>query len=43
MKPDYEYIIDILEVFIQSDKPNVRVDDFSRFVEEDENKFFSIS
>jgi hypothetical protein len=40
MKPDYEYIIDILDVFIQSDKPNVRIGEFDSLRDEDENKFY---
>lgn len=40
MKPDYDYTINILEVFIQNDKPNVRIEEFDRFLAEDQNKFF---
>lgn len=40
MKPDYDYIIQILNVFIESDKPNLRIEDFNIFWKEDENKFY---
>lgn len=39
MKPDYEYIIDILNVFIDSEKPTLYVEDFHSFREEDNDKF----
>jgi hypothetical protein len=40
MKPDYEYIIEILNVFIESDKTNLRINDFDDFRRKDKNKFY---
>ena len=40
MKPDYEYIIEILNVFIDSDKTNLRINDFDDFRKKDKNKFY---
>jgi thiamine pyrophosphokinase len=39
MKPDYEYIIDILNIFIESEKPILYIGDFDSLREEDNNKF----
>jgi hypothetical protein len=40
MKPDYEYIIEILNVFIESNKTNLRINDFDDFRKKDKNKFY---
>lgn len=40
MKPDYEYIIEILNVFIDSDKTNLRINDFDDCIKKDKNKFY---
>lgn len=40
MKIDYQYISEILEVFIESSEPNVDINGFKQIWEDDENTFF---
>ena len=40
MKLDYEYIIEILDIFLSHNKPNIRIDGFDQYRNEDENKFY---